>query len=114
MFSNLNGYLSFSRNESGYELIVRDDGCGIDAEKIRAKALAKGVLSADDMASWNRERLLSLIFEPGFSTASEVTKDAGRGVGLDIIKETVAEVNGQVQLSTVPGKYCEFKIQLPE
>ncbi len=76
--------------------------------------MEKGVLSTEDMASWDRERLLSLIFEPGFSTASEVTKDAGRGVGMDIIKETVVEVEGQVQLSTVPGKYCEFKIQLPE
>jgi chemotaxis protein histidine kinase CheA len=106
--------LSFSHNSEGYELTLRDDGCGIDAEKIRAKALEKGDWSAEDMASWNRERLLSLIFEPGFSTASEVTKDAGRGVGMDIIKETVADVQGQVQLATVPGKYCEFKILLPE
>ncbi len=105
--------LSFYRNEEGYELTVRDDGCGIDAEKLRAKALERGTRQEEEMVSWDEDRLLSLIFEPGFSTASEVTKDAGRGVGMDIIKETVEDVQGDVKLNTVPGQYCEFKIKLP-
>lgn len=66
------------------------------------------------MTSWDEDRLLSLIFEPGFSTASAVTKDAGRGVGMDVIKETVDGVQGDMKLNTVPGQYCEFKVQLPE
>ena len=106
--------LTFQRHDHGYELTVRDDGCGIDAEKIRAKAIEKGMARAEDLASWNQNQLFALIFEPGFSTASEVTKDAGRGVGMDIIKDIVQETRGQVQLNTTPGQYCEFKILLPE
>lgn len=106
--------LSFCHNAEGYEFIVRDDGCGIDPEKIRAKALEQESWREKDLSSWAPDRLLSLIFEPGFSTASEVTKDAGRGVGMDIIKETVENIQGHIKLKTTPGQYCEFKILLPE
>jgi HPt (histidine-containing phosphotransfer) domain-containing protein len=106
--------LSFHHNSEGYEFTVRDDGGGIDAEMLRAKALKQGSWRKDDVASWDEARLLSLIFEPGFSTVSEVTKDAGRGVGMDIIKEIVESIQGDLKLDTVPGQYCEFKIKLPE
>jgi sensor histidine kinase regulating citrate/malate metabolism len=107
--------VNFTPKSEGYELTIRDDGCGIDAEKLRAKALEQGTWGEEDLvASWDRDRLLSLIFEPGFSMASEVSKDAGRGVGMDIIKEVVEGVQGQLVMDTVTGQYCEFKVQLPK
>lgn len=107
--------VSFASQSAGYELTVRDDGCGIDSEKLRAKALEQGTWGEEDLVgSWDQDRLLSLIFEPGFSMAAEVTKDAGRGVGMDVIKEVVENAQGQLAMDTIPGQYCEFKVKLPK
>lgn len=90
---------------------IRDDGAGLDAEKIRKKAIAKGVL--DDQAKISDEEVLRLIFEPGFSTSELVTDVSGRGVGMDVVKKRVQEMRGSVELSTEIGSYTEIKIKLP-
>ncbi len=105
--------VNFSQTESGYELAVRDDGCGIDPEKLISKAREKGIYRNEELESWSPDRIMSLIYEPGFSTVSEVTTDAGRGVGMDIIKNSVEEIQGELKLNTSPGAYCEFKVQFP-
>ncbi len=104
----------FEQHEDGYILIVRDDGRGIDAERLRVKALEQGMGETEEIKSWNHERLMSLIFAPGFSTASAATQDAGRGVGMDLVTETVEEIDGHVEMSTVPDQYCEFRVVLPK
>jgi chemotaxis protein histidine kinase CheA len=103
----------FELQETGYTLVVRDDGRGIDAEQLRARVLAQGRWDAEEVTSWEQERLMSLIYEPGFSTATDTTQDAGRGVGMDLVKETVEEMEGHLEMSTMPGQYCEFRIVLP-
>ncbi len=105
--------VSFNHTDIGYELVVRDDGCGIDYGKLIEKARHSRSYSEEDIESWNHDRIISLIFEPGFSTASEITRDAGRGVGMDIVKEMIEDTKGEFKLETVPGAYFEFKVQLP-
>lgn len=90
---------------------IKDDGAGLDAEKIREKAIAKGIL--DDQAELSDEEVLQLIFEPGFSTSELVTDVSGRGVGMDVVKKRVEEMRGSVELSTQTGCYTEIKIKLP-
>jgi two-component system, chemotaxis family, sensor kinase CheA len=104
---------NFMTTPSGYELTFRDDGAGIDAEKLRAAAVRKGRLSADEAKKWDSKQLLTLIFESDFSTATQVSEDAGRGVGLNLVRDRVQAAKGQIRLGTAPNKGTQFKILLP-
>ena len=95
------------------ELNFRDDGNGIDFEKIRAKAIDLGKWDHLNIQSWNKKQLLSLIFESGFSTASGTTTDAGRGVGMDVIGSKVKERNGAIRVACRQGVDCQFVVTLP-
>lgn len=90
---------------------VSDDGRGLDAERIRAKALAQGLITADQQLS--PDALHQLIFHPGFSTAQTVSDLSGRGVGMDVVKRNVEELNGTVTLESRPGAGTRVKIGLP-
>jgi two-component system chemotaxis sensor kinase CheA len=90
---------------------VSDDGRGLDSERIRAKALAQGLITADQVLS--PEALHQLIFHPGFSTAQTVSDLSGRGVGMDVVKRNVEELNGTVTLESHPGAGTRVKIGLP-
>ena len=92
------------------EIIVADDGHGIDVNKLIQKALAKGLISSGDIPE---NEAINLIFKPGFSTAEKVTHISGRGVGMDSIKKSIMEMGGDLSLSTKIGKGTEFKITLP-
>jgi two-component system, chemotaxis family, sensor kinase CheA len=105
---------SFATTQAGYELTFRDDGCGIDSEKLRQAAIKKGRLTAEEAARWDSKQLLTLIFEPDFSTATMVTEDAGRGVGLNMVRDRVQAAKGQIRLGTAAGKGTQFKILLPQ
>lgn len=85
-----------------------DDGLGLDAEKIKSRAVEKGIATAEEAATWDERRVYSLIFQRGLSTAATVTDDAGRGVGMDIIQENVRQLGGRIKLRTKPGKGVEF------
>lgn len=104
---------SFMTTPAGYELTFRDDGGGIDAEKLRATAIKKGRLSAEEAKKWDSKQLLTLIFESDFSTAAQVSEDAGRGVGLNLVRDRVQSAKGQIRLGTAPNKGTQFKILLP-
>ena len=88
-----------------------DDGAGLDLKRIREKALSLGLLTADQ--SLGDQEAANLIFMPGFSTASEVTELAGRGIGMDVVRSEVNAVGGRIETSTVAGKGTHFKLILP-
>ena len=90
---------------------VSDDGKGIDPEKVRSAALKKGLVEANDELS--TQEILSLLFRPGFSTASLITDTSGRGVGLDVVKEAVDRLKGTVEVTSVVGRGTTFTITLP-
>ena len=96
-----------------YSLLIEDDGQGLDPARIRDRALERGLLDAEQAAALNQSGAYRMIFQPGFSTAAEVTEHAGRGVGLDIVNTTVRECGGRIGISTQPGKYTRFKMLLP-
>ncbi len=92
---------------------VSDDGKGLDPERIRAKAVQKGILSAADAERLTPQQAIQLIWEPGFSTAEQVTEISGRGMGMDIVRSRIEQINGIVDLSSVPGQGATITIKLP-
>ena len=92
---------------------VKDDGKGIDPEKVVAKAMEKGLISAVEARDATKEELLNLLFEPGFSTKSEVTDLSGRGVGLDVVRSQLQSLNGSVSVQTFPGRGTTFVLEIP-
>ncbi|PIQ24480.1 histidine kinase [bacterium (Candidatus Blackallbacteria) CG17_big_fil_post_rev_8_21_14_2_50_48_46] len=101
-------------HEGGQVIIsISDDGRGLDPEKIRERALEKGLITASEAAQISERALLNLIFLPGFSTAEKVTHVSGRGVGMDVVKNNIEEVGGMVDLFSEVGKGSTFKIKIP-
>ena len=98
---------------SGIELSFRDDGNGIDPLALREAAINTGKLTPQQAEKADLRSLIPLIFEPGFSTSRETHEDAGRGIGLDAVKDLVKQLGGQVRIGTTQGEYCHFKIHLP-
>jgi two-component system chemotaxis sensor kinase CheA len=90
---------------------LRDDGRGIDPEKIYKKAVEKGIIAPGAVLS--RDEILALIFAPGFSTAEKVTSVSGRGVGMDVVKRNIQKLRGIVDISSEVGHGSVFKIRLP-
>ncbi|MGD9841868.1 MAG: ATP-binding protein [Steroidobacteraceae bacterium] len=99
--------------DKGVELIVQDDGCGLQLDRIKQVAIERGLISAGQAALLDHRQTMALIFRPGFSTSEAVTSDAGRGAGMDLVRSTVAELQGRVGMSTSRGRYTRFKIWLP-
>ncbi|SMF33223.1 Hpt domain-containing protein [Desulfovibrio gilichinskyi] len=92
---------------------VRDDGRGIDPERIRAKVVEKKLAPGRMAAEMSRSELMEFLFLPGFSTAGKVTEISGRGVGLDVVHAMVQDVGGTVRADSVPGEGMSFSMQLP-
>ncbi|OUS14036.1 hypothetical protein A9Q89_00755 [Gammaproteobacteria bacterium 53_120_T64] len=103
--------LSFQREGGEVVITVADDGMGLDVTAIRDKAISKRIISADTEASDGE--LLRLIFQPGFSTATEVSQVSGRGVGMDVVKTEVHQLGGSIAIESVLGQGVEFSIRLP-
>jgi len=99
--------------ESHIWIQVRDDGRGIDADRIRRVAVERRLMDAEQARALSHREALNLIFTPGFSTASEVTEVSGRGVGLDIVRENVARCGGRIEFYSDPGKGAQFTFCLP-
>ncbi len=107
------GRITLSAQHSGaYVLLtVADDGAGLDLGKIRAKAIEKGLINAQDELS-DRE-ISSLIFVPGFSTAEEVSNVSGRGVGMDVVRQAIDALRGSIEVHSEAGQGTTFIIKLP-
>jgi signal transduction histidine kinase len=106
--------IGFARVAGGWDLTAMDDGLGIDPERIRAHAIATGMVDAATGAAMGPKQLAALLFEPGFSTADAHDESAGRGVGLDLVRHVAARHGGRVSLSTAPGRYALFRVHFPE
>ncbi len=101
-------------HESGYVNIeITDDGSGIDPERIRAKAVEKGLIAPDLAARLTDRETTALIFAPGFSTAEAVTNVSGRGVGMDVVKTNIEKIGGSIDVISVPARGTTFKIKIP-
>jgi two-component system chemotaxis sensor kinase CheA len=90
---------------------VSDDGRGLDREKIRARAIERGLI--DETASLSDSEMLQLIFAPGFSTAETVTELSGRGVGMDVVKRQIQKMRGRIEIESVYGTGTTFRLRLP-
>jgi two-component system chemotaxis sensor kinase CheA len=92
---------------------VRDDGRGMDTNKLREQAVEKAILKQDEAKRLNEQEALNLIFEPGFSTAAAVTEVSGRGVGMDVVRSAMGKLKGTVHVSTQLGKGTTIQLRAP-
>lgn len=92
---------------------VRDDGNGIDVERVKRKAVEKGTITEEQAAVMSDKEAVDLLFKPSFSTAEKVTDVSGRGVGLDVVKSKIEALGGDVEVKTVYGEGSTFSIRLP-
>ena len=109
------GTLRLSAYHLGNQMVIEiaDDGKGLDTEKIRNKAVLRGLVSAEDALRLGESELLKLIFVPGFSTAEQITEVSGRGVGLDVVQNVLQRLKGSVSVETNPGHGSVFRLRLP-
>jgi two-component system chemotaxis sensor kinase CheA len=107
------GRLTLSATHAGasVSIEIKDDGAGIDDEAVRERAIGAGLLAPDSRLQ--AEELRALIFEPGFSTAGQVSNLSGRGFGLDVVKTTIERLGGELRLRTEPGKGSSFILEIP-
>lgn len=94
-------------------LIVADDGRGMSAERIRAKAVEKGLITEEEANTLDDRQSFNLILLPGFSTKTEISDVSGRGVGMDVVKTNIQKLNGSIEIRSEPGKGSVFLISLP-
>ena len=92
---------------------VKDDGKGLDLDKITQKGIERGLISAAEAANAAPEKLFELIFEPGFSTASKVSEISGRGVGMNIVRSQIEALKGKISVTSFPGLGSTFTLRLP-
>ena len=109
------GRISLSARHEGGAIVVEmaDDGRGLNAERIRAKAVANGLVSAAQAAAMSDAEARQLIFLPGFSTAETVTSVSGRGVGMDVVRTNIEKIGGVIELTSVEGQGTRFVIRIP-
>ncbi|HSN15745.1 MAG TPA: chemotaxis protein CheA, partial [Anaeromyxobacteraceae bacterium] len=105
--------LSAAQKGNHVEIVVEDDGAGIDEERIREVAVQRGLATAEAVRELTRREVMNLIFVPGFSTARQVTSLSGRGVGMDVVKNNIANLSGIIELHSVRGHGTRFEITLP-
>jgi two-component system chemotaxis sensor kinase CheA len=105
--------LHASHRGNSVVIIVSDDGRGIDSERVRAKVISKGLLPEDEAKRLTERQLVNYIWHPGLSTAEKITDISGRGVGMDIVKSRIEELNGTVTVRSEAGKGTTFTIRLP-
>jgi two-component system chemotaxis sensor kinase CheA len=109
------GTVKLEAKHRGGQLVVEisDDGKGLDPEKIRSKAVERGLLTAEQAEELDDHDALRLIFAPGFSTAKEVTDLSGRGVGMDVVHDAMRKLRGSADVTSVPGASTTFTLSLP-
>ncbi|SCB12462.1 chemotaxis protein CheA [Rhizobium multihospitium] len=107
------GRVFLSAHQTGSEVVIsiKDDGRGIDRQRVRAKAEANGLIQPG--AQLSDKELLQLIFQPGFSTAEKVTNLSGRGVGMDVVKKTIETLRGAIDITSEFGKGSEIALRIP-
>ncbi len=109
------GTIRITASQEGNCIIIRvqDDGRGLQIEKLKATALARGLVNEADVAAMDPIEVMNLIFLPGFSTADQVTDISGRGVGMDVVRANIRRLNGTVDIQSTPGVGSLITIKLP-
>ena len=105
--------LSAHRDRDNVIIELTDDGAGINVEKVKKKAVEKGLITAETAATLTTDQAVDLLFQPGFSTADKITDISGRGVGLDVVKRAIESLKGTIRVETTPGKGSTFELLLP-
>ena len=105
--------ISASVDKQYYTVTVEDDGRGIDADRVRAKAIEKGLITPAQAAALQRNEVLNLVFAPGLSTAAQQTDVSGRGVGMDVVLRNVTEAGGKATVDSTPGHGTTLKLHVP-
>jgi two-component system chemotaxis sensor kinase CheA len=111
----LPGTVELNAYQAGNNVVIEisDDGAGLDTQKIKRKALERGIITTDDLENIDDEAVMNLIFLPGFSTSEKVTDLSGRGVGMDVVKTQISNLGGIVEMNSVIGEGTKFTIRLP-
>lgn len=109
------GTLTLRAYHEGGQVVVEvtDDGAGIDPEKIAAKAVQKGLRTAEQISLMSQADVLQLIFSPGFSTAAQVTNVSGRGVGMDVVRTNIEAIGGTIEVESVVGRGTTCRLRIP-
>jgi two-component system chemotaxis sensor kinase CheA len=107
--------INFEMTEGGraFRMTCEDDGRGLTPDKLRKTAVTKGIISQNDATALSDQEAMMLVFRSGFSTANEVTRDAGRGVGMDVIAEIAARLGGRISLNSEIGKNMKLSLSFP-
>jgi two-component system chemotaxis sensor kinase CheA len=101
-------------HEGGQVIIeITDDGAGVSAERVKKKALERGLVTAEQVARMSEREIQNLLFMPGFSTAEKVTNVSGRGVGMDVVKTNIEKIGGSVDIASTHGAGTTMKIKIP-
>jgi len=109
------GTLKLKASQEGSHVLIEisDDGAGIAIEKVRDKAIERGLTTVERAAQMTDRELLQMIFLPGFSTADKITNVSGRGVGMDVVRTNVEKIGGKVELDSRPGKGTTMRMRIP-
>ncbi|WP_049923775.1 chemotaxis protein CheA [Halopiger djelfimassiliensis] len=102
-----------TRSRDQVTITVSDDGSGLDPDRLRSEAIEAGVLSEDEAAEMDDDEAMQLVFHPGLSTADEVTDVSGRGVGMDVVKRTIEDLDGTVSIDSDPGDGTTVTMTVP-
>jgi len=105
--------LSARRDRDNVIIQLTDDGAGINVEKVKKKAVEKGLITLEAAATLNTDEAIDLLFQPGFSTADTITDISGRGVGLDVVRRSIESLKGTIKVETTSGKGSVFELLLP-
>lgn len=105
--------LSARRDRDNVIITIQDDGQGISAERVKRKAIERGLVSAEEAGTLPREEIIDFLFRPGFSTAETVTDISGRGVGLDVVRTTIENLKGTIKVDSTEGAGSRFELLLP-
>jgi two-component system, chemotaxis family, sensor kinase CheA len=109
------GFVKLSAHRDRDNVIIElvDDGGGINVEKVKKKAVEKGLVTQEVADTYTTDQAIELLFQPGFSTADKITDISGRGVGLDVVRRSIEALKGTIRVETTPGKGSRFELLLP-
>ncbi|PKL58569.1 MAG: chemotaxis protein CheA [Methanomicrobiales archaeon HGW-Methanomicrobiales-5] len=109
------GFVKLSAHRDRDNVIIEliDDGGGINIEKVKSKAIEKGLITQENAATMTTDQAIDILFMPGFSTADKISDISGRGVGLDVVKRSIEALKGSIRVETTPGKGSRFELLLP-
>jgi len=105
--------LSAHRDRDNVIIELIDDGAGINVDKVKAKAIEKGLIDQEVADTFTTEQAIDLLFQPGFSTADKISDISGRGVGLDVVRRSIEALKGTIRVETTMGKGSRFELLLP-